>query len=122
MRVFQLTSKTRLARGDAREREEAIHEVPRQQRTALQIFDRLPLGAEYPFDSCDDFVAVMEEELKKLDVCLKRYCARMRPGRTHPGAIVRSPLAGTQVRTGGAADFDYRSELTIGMDSESIAG
>jgi hypothetical protein len=31
-------------------------------------------------------------------------------------------LAGTLVKTGGAADFDYRNELTIGMDSETIVG
>ena len=31
-------------------------------------------------------------------------------------------LAGTLVKTGGAADFDYREELTIGMDSETIVG
>ncbi|MGH9381195.1 MAG: hypothetical protein ACRD2Z_11355 [Thermoanaerobaculia bacterium] len=31
-------------------------------------------------------------------------------------------LNGTLVKTGGAADFDYRDELTIGMDSETIVG
>jgi hypothetical protein len=31
-------------------------------------------------------------------------------------------LAGTLVKTGGAADTDYRLELTIGMDSDTIAG
>jgi len=31
-------------------------------------------------------------------------------------------LTGTQVKTGGAADFDYRDELTIDMESETIVG
>ena len=31
-------------------------------------------------------------------------------------------LAGTLVRTGGAADLEYREELTIGMNSETIVG
>jgi hypothetical protein len=31
-------------------------------------------------------------------------------------------LAGTLVKTGGAADFDFREELTIGMESETITG
>jgi hypothetical protein len=31
-------------------------------------------------------------------------------------------LAGTLVRTGGAADFEYRDELTIEMESETILG
>jgi hypothetical protein len=31
-------------------------------------------------------------------------------------------LAGTQVKTGGAADFDFRDELTIGMESDTILG
>ena len=31
-------------------------------------------------------------------------------------------LTGTLVKTGGAADFDYREELTIGMDGETIVG
>jgi hypothetical protein len=31
-------------------------------------------------------------------------------------------LAGTLVKTGGAADFDYRQELTIDMDSDTIVG
>ena len=30
--------------------------------------------------------------------------------------------AGTLVKTGGAADFDFRAELTIGMDSDTIVG
>jgi hypothetical protein len=31
-------------------------------------------------------------------------------------------LAGTLVKTGGAADLEYREELTIGMNSETIVG
>lgn len=31
-------------------------------------------------------------------------------------------LNGAQVKTGGAADFDFRDELTIGMDSETVVG
>jgi len=31
-------------------------------------------------------------------------------------------LAGTLVKTGGAADVNYREELTIGMDRETIVG
>jgi len=31
-------------------------------------------------------------------------------------------LSGALVKTGGAADFDFRQELTIGMDSETIVG
>jgi hypothetical protein len=31
-------------------------------------------------------------------------------------------LAGTLVKTGGAADFDFRDELTIGMNSDTIPG
>lgn len=33
-----------------------------------------------------------------------------------------SGLNGTKVKTGGAADFDFRDELTIGMESDTIVG
>jgi hypothetical protein len=81
MRFFQLTSQARLAVGDTREREEAILEVTRQQGIVLQVFDRLSLSVQYSFYPLDDFRAMGQEELKKLDICLKRRLARTRSGR-----------------------------------------
>ena len=81
MRFFQLTSKTRLAVGDASEREEAILKVTRQKGTVLQVLDRLSLGVQQPLYSLDDFIAMGQEELEKFDMCLKRHLARTRSGR-----------------------------------------
>ena len=80
MRLFQLTSKTRLAVGDPSECEEAVLKVTRQKGTVLQVFDRLSLGVQHSLYSLDDFIAVGQEEVEKFDVCLKRHLARTRSG------------------------------------------
>lgn len=76
MRFVQLTSKTSLFVGDAREREEAIREITGQKRTGAQVFGRLSLGVQQPLYSLDNFAATGEEELEKLDVSLERRFAR----------------------------------------------
>jgi hypothetical protein len=78
MRFFQLTSKTRLAVGDTREREEAILEVTKQKGIVLQVFDRLSLSVQYSLYSLDDVIAMGQEELEKFDMCLKRHLATTR--------------------------------------------
>jgi hypothetical protein len=80
MRIVQLTSNTRLAGGDPSECEEAILEVTREKGSVLQVFDGLSLGVQHPLYSLDDVIAMGEEELEKLDMCLKRHRARMRSG------------------------------------------
>ena len=79
MRVFQLTSKTRLAVGDPNE--EAILEVTGQKGAVLQVFDWLSLGVQQPLDPFDDVIAMGQEELEKFDMCLKRHLAGTWPGR-----------------------------------------
>ena len=78
VRVFQLTSQTRLAVGGPNE--EAILEVTRQNGTVAQVLDRLSLGVQQSLYSLDDVIAMGQEELEKLDVCLKRHLARTRSG------------------------------------------
>ena len=68
MRLFQLTSQTRLAVGDPSEGEEAILKVTRQKRAVLQVFDRLSLGVQHSLNALDDFIATTQEELKKFDM------------------------------------------------------
>ena len=75
MRVFQLTSKTRLAVGDPTEGEEAILEATRQEGSVLQVVARLSLGVQYFLYFLDDFMAIGQEELEKFDMCLKRHLA-----------------------------------------------
>jgi hypothetical protein len=75
MGVFQLASQTRLAAGDPGEGEEAILKVTRQKGTVLQIFDRLSLGVQQSLYALDDRISTGQEELKKLDMCLKRHLA-----------------------------------------------
>jgi hypothetical protein len=48
--------------------EEAILKETRQKRAVVQVFDRLSLGVQHPFNSLDDVVAMGEEELEQLDV------------------------------------------------------
>ena len=81
MRFFQLTSKTRLAVGDTGGCEEAIRKVTRQNGTVLLVFDRLSLSVQYSFYPLDDFRAMGQKELKKLDMCLERRLARTWSGR-----------------------------------------
>jgi hypothetical protein len=81
MRFFQLPSKTRLAAGHPGECEEAIFKVTGQSGNVLQVFDRLSLSVQDPFDSLDDVRAMGEEELEKFDMCLKRRLGRARSGR-----------------------------------------
>jgi hypothetical protein len=81
MRALQLTPEARLAGGDLRAREEAVLEVMRQQRTVLQVFDRLPLGVQDPLDSLDDGVAMGQEEVEQLDMCRERHTSDRRSGR-----------------------------------------
>ena len=76
MSFFQLTSQTRLVVGDDGEREETILEVTRQKGTVLQVLDRLSLGVQRPLDALDDFSAMGQEQLEKLDVGLKRHLAK----------------------------------------------
>jgi AhpD family alkylhydroperoxidase len=71
MRVFHLTSQTRLAVGDPNE--EAILKVTRQKGAVSQVFDRLPLGVQYSLYALDDVIAMGQEELQKFDMCLKRH-------------------------------------------------
>jgi hypothetical protein len=87
MRVFQLTSQTRLAGGNPRECEEAILKVTRQKGTVLQVFDGLSLGAQHSLYALDDVIAMGQEELKKFDMCLERHLAWRRSG-WHPAAIL----------------------------------
>jgi len=72
MRFLQLTSKTRLIAGYATESEEAILELTRQQRSVLQVLDRLSLCVQQPLYSLDDFIAMGQEQLEKFDVRVKR--------------------------------------------------
>jgi hypothetical protein len=46
----------------------------------LQVFDGLSLGVQHPLYSLDDVIALRQEELEKLDMCLKRHLARTRSG------------------------------------------
>jgi len=72
MCFFQLTSKARLAVGGVRERKEAIFEVARQTRRIPQVFDRPSLGVQQSFYPPDDVIAMGQEEVKEVDVGLKR--------------------------------------------------
>ena len=76
MRFFQLTFKARLVVGDASECEEAILKVTRQKARVLQVLDRLSLGVQQPLYSLDDFIAMGQEQLEKLDMRVKRHLAR----------------------------------------------
>ena len=80
MRLFQLTSETRLGVGHSSECEEAILEVTRQKGAVSQVFDRLSLGVQHSLYSLDDVIAMGQEELEKFDVCLKRHLVEMRSG------------------------------------------
>ena len=80
MRFLQLTSKTRVALADPSEREEAILKVMGQQGTVLQVFDRLSLGVQHSLYSLDDVIAMGQEEVEEVDMCLKRHLAKMRSG------------------------------------------
>lgn len=71
MRFFQLTSKTRLAVRDTRQREEAILEVTREKGTVVQVFGRLSLSVQQSLYSLDDLVTMCQEELEQLDVFVK---------------------------------------------------
>jgi hypothetical protein len=75
MRFFQLTSKTRLVAGDARECEEAILKVTRQKGSVLLVLDRLSLGVQQALYSLDDFIAMDQEKLEKFDMGVKRHLA-----------------------------------------------
>ena len=81
MCFFQLTSKARLAVGGVRERKEAIFKVTRQTGRVPQVFDRPSLGVQQSLYSLDDVIAMGQEEVKELDVGLKRHLARTRSGR-----------------------------------------
>src|SRR5688572_28340109 len=74
MRFFQSTSKARLALGDPR-CEEAILEVSREHGTVLIVGVRLSQGVQHPFDAFDDFVAMGQEGLEEIEMCLKRHLA-----------------------------------------------
>src|SRR5687768_8009825 len=76
MRLFQLTSETRLVAGDASECEEAILKETRQKGTVLQILDRLSLGVQQPLYSLDDFIATGQEQVEKFDMRVKRHLTR----------------------------------------------
>src|SRR5215467_2837331 len=76
MRLFQLSSKTRLVAGDASECEEAILKMTRQKRRVLQVLNRLSLGVQQSLNSLDDFIAMGEEELEKFDMRVKRHLAK----------------------------------------------
>jgi hypothetical protein len=89
MRVFQLASQPRLALGDASTCEEAILNVTRQHRTVSQVFDRLPLGVQQPLQALDDLIAMVQEELKKFDMCLKRHCGETLSGFATHDALIR---------------------------------
>jgi len=52
----------------------------RQKGTVSQVFDGLSLGVQYSFDPIDDLTAMGEQELEKLDVCLKRHLGGPRSG------------------------------------------
>src|SRR5215471_7955774 len=76
MRLFQLTSKTRLVPSDASGCEEAILKVTREKGTVLQVLDRLSLGVQQPLYPLDDFIAMAQEQLEKFDVRVKRHMAK----------------------------------------------
>jgi hypothetical protein len=80
MRLFQLTSKKRLAVCDAGECEEAILKVARQKGNVLQELDRLALGVQQPLYSLDDFIAMDQEELEKFDLRVKSHMDRISHG------------------------------------------
>ena len=116
MRIVQLTSNTRLAGGDPSECEEAILEVTREKGSVLQVFDGLSLGVQHPLYSLDDVIAMGEEELEKLDMCLKRHRARMWSG---------WPLFGRKERMKGQASKRFanhnRGAIVRGF-SEGVRG
>jgi hypothetical protein len=62
MRVFQLTSQTRLAVGDPSDCEETILEETRQQGTVAQVFSRLSLGVQQPLYALDNLIAMGQEK------------------------------------------------------------
>jgi len=53
--------------------EDAILNVTGQERTVSQVFDWLALRVEQPLYEFDDLVAMVQEELEKVDVCLERH-------------------------------------------------
>jgi hypothetical protein len=61
---------------DPGEREEAILKVTRQKVSVLQVLGRFSLGVQHPLYSLDDFTAMREEQLEKLDMRLKRHLAQ----------------------------------------------
>jgi hypothetical protein len=78
MCFFQLTAQARLAMGDPDE--ETILEVTREKETVVKVFRRLSLRVQQPLYSLDDVIAMGQEELEKLDVCLKRHLDHTRSG------------------------------------------
>lgn len=62
--------------GERSKCEEAILKVTRQQRTVLQVFDRVSPGVEQPLYSFDDFIAVDQKHLEKFDMCPKGHLAK----------------------------------------------
>jgi hypothetical protein len=63
VRFLQLALQ-RLVGGNARQREEAILELTRQNRNVSQELQRLPLSAQQRLNSLDDCVATSQEKLQ----------------------------------------------------------
>ena len=111
MRLFQLTSQARVAVRDAREGEEAILEMTRQEGTVLQVVDRPSLGVQRFLYALDDISAMGQEDVKKLEMSLKRrakslcdhgadelYVQCLGPFRLHARAT-NVPILGAAART-----------------------
>ena len=75
MRFLRLAAQTRLVVSGTDE--ETVFEVAGEQGSVLQVLVRLPLSVQQRLDALDDLIATRQEELKKLDVGLKRHDSPM---------------------------------------------
>src|SRR3954465_5873186 len=78
---------------DSREREEALLEVTRENRTVPLVFDRLSLRVQNRLDSLDDVIATRQEELEQFDMRLKHVSTL-----SEMKAEIQRPLVGGIVR------------------------
>src|SRR4051794_39625414 len=72
VRFFQLPSQAQLAFGESSRREETILEVTSEHRPILQVLGRLSLGVQQRLYTLDNGIAMAQEEVEQLDVCVKR--------------------------------------------------
>src|SRR5262249_31262635 len=84
MCLFQLAFQAGLVGGDRSASKEAVPEKTGQNRSGLQVLDRLSLGVQDGLYALDDIFAMRYKKPQQVDMCLKGDLIRRHPRHDTP--------------------------------------